>query len=229
MKNRLKALAEKNWIWSASAFVIPFVVCVIIGVINGTYPFGDTCILHVDMYHQYCPFYMELREKITEGSSLMYSWNIGMGADFIALYAYYLSSPMNLLLVLCPKEYVIEFMTLATWVKLSLAGLFFFWFIRERFSLIGKDGKYHVPTVVPALVFSTAYAFSGFVAAYSWNIMWMDSIALAPLVVMGLEKLVKKNQPAWYYVALAASILCNYYISIMLCIFLVLYFMLLFL
>lgn len=229
MKEKYKALLKKNWIWSACAFGIPFVVSVIICAVAGVYPFGENCILHIDMYHQYCPFFMEFRDKLTEGGSLLYSWNLGLGADFTALYAYYLASPLNWLLVLCPKGLVIEFMTLTIWIKIALAGLFFFWFLKEHFGLIGKDGHYHTSTAAPAIVFSTAYAFSGFVATYSWNIMWMDSIALTPLIIMGLERLVKKNRPALYYVSLALSILCNYYISLLICIFLVIYFGLLFL
>lgn len=224
MKERYKVLLEKNWIWSALAFGIPFVVCVVICAAHGTYPFGENCILHIDMYHQYCPFFMEFREKLTEGGSLLYSWNLGLGSDFVALYAYYLASPLNWLLVLCPKNLVIEFMTITIWIKIALAGLFFFWYLGESFQLKKSDGKYRLSTGMPALIFSTAYAFSGFVATYSWNIMWMDSIALAPLIVMGLVRLVKKNQPVVYYVSLAISILSNYYISIMICIFLVLYF-----
>lgn len=224
MTERFKDLWKKNWIWSACAFGLPFVVSVIICAIAGIYPFGENCILHVDMYHQYCPFFMEFREKLREGGSLLYSWKLGLGADFVATYAYYLASPLNWLLVLCPKGLVIEFMTVTTWIKIAFAGLFFFWFLQERFQLKRNDGNYHISTVVPALVFSTAYAFSGFVAAYSWNIMWMDSIALAPLIILGLERLVKKNRPALYYISLAVSILCNYYISLIICIFLVLYF-----
>ena len=224
MKECLKDLKGKNWIWKAAAFGIPFVASVIICAANGIYPFGNNCILHIDMYHQYCPFFMEFREKLTEGGSLLYSWNLGLGADFIALYAYYLASPMNWLLILCPKGLVIEFMTLTTWIKIALVGLFFYCYLEERFRLEGRDGRYHISTSAPALVFSTAYAFSGFVATYSWNIMWMDSIALAPLIIMGLERLVKRNRPEVYYVSLALSIVCNYYISIMICLFLVLYF-----
>ena len=228
MMEWLKGLAKKNWIWSACAFGIPFVVSVLICAAAGIYPFGENCILHVDMYHQYCPFFMELQEKLTSGGSLLYSWDLGLGADFVALYAYYLASPLNWLLILCPKGLVIEFMTLTIWVKIALAGLFFFWYLKEHFKLLGKDGRYHLDTVLPAMVFSTAYAFSGFVAAYSWNIMWMDSIALVPLIILGLELLVKKNQPALYYVTLALSILCNFYISLIICIFLVIYFVILF-
>ena len=217
MKEKYKVVLEKNWIWSVLAFGIPFVVSVVICAAHGIYPFGENCILHIDMYHQYCPFFMEFRDKLANGGSLFYSWNVGLGADFIALYAYYLASPLNWLLVLCPKSLVIEFMTFTTWIKISGAGLFFFWFLAEKFSLKKSDGKYRLCTVMPALIFSTAYAFSGFVATYSWNIMWMDSIALAPLIVMGLVRLINKNDPRIYYVSLAVSILSNYYISIMIC------------
>lgn len=229
MGEKIAVLLKKNWIWSALAFTIPFVACVIICASMGIYPFGDNCILHVDMYHQYCPFFMEMQDKLTNGGSFLYSWNLGLGADFVALYAYYLASPLNWLLILCPKGLVIEFMTITIWIKIALAGLFFFWYLKEHFELVDKNGTYHISTVLPAIIFSTAYAFSGYVATYSWNIMWMDSIALAPLIILGLELLVKKNKPGLYYVSLALSILCNFYISLIICIFLVLYFAVLFL
>ena len=87
--------------------------------------------------------------------------------------------------------------------------------------LLGMDNRYHDKSFVPAFVFSTAYALSGFVAAYSWDVMWMDVVAVAPLAIVGLEKLVRDKKPVLYYVSLALCILSNYYLSIMLCIFLV--------
>jgi uncharacterized membrane protein YfhO len=171
---------------------------------------------------------MELQEKLTSGGSLLYSWNLGLGSDFISLYAYYLASPLNWLLVLCPQQFVIEFMTLITVVKIALGGLFFFWYLKEHFLLVGKDDRYHGNTVLAALVFSTAFAFSGYVATYSWNIMWMDAVVLTPLIILGLERLVKKNKPALYYVSLSVAIISNFYISMIICIFLVLYFIILF-
>ncbi len=217
-------LLNKNWIWSIIAFGIPFAVSILICAGCGIYPFGENCILHVDMYHQYCPFFMELHEKLTTGGSLFFSWNLGLGSDFLSTFAYYLASPLNWFVAFVPKAFVIEYMTFITWVKIALGGMFFFWFLRERFPIVGKDGRYHMHTVLPALVFSTAYAFSGFVAAYSWNIMWMDAVALAPLIIMGLEQLVKKNKVMVYYVSLSVAILSNFYISLIICIFLVLYF-----
>ena len=95
-----------------TAFLIPFFICIIICIGNGVYPFGDYCLLHMDLYHQYLPFFNELWEKLRNGASLMYTWNIGLGSDFVSVFAYYLASPLNWLVVLFPKSHIIEFIEL---------------------------------------------------------------------------------------------------------------------
>ena len=226
--NQMKRFAQSKAFPYIAAFGLPFFICVIICIGNGVYPFGDNCILHIDMYHQYCPFFTEFLNKLQSGGSLQYSWNLGLGSDFASLYAYYLASPLNFLILLCPKSHVIEFMTLLIILKISASGLTFFLYIRHHYKLVGKDGRMHKNQVIPAIVFSTAYALSGFVAAYSWDIMWMDCIALFPLIMIGLERLVQEKKAGLYYITLALCIFCNYYISIMICIFLVFAFVLLF-
>lgn len=200
-----------------AAFFLPLLISVLVCMDHSVYPFGEECILHVDMYHQYCPFFTELMQKLKSGSSLLYSFHIGLGSDFTSLMAYYLASPMNWLLLLCPKNHVIEFMTILILLKIALSGLTFGYYLKEHF---GKND-------VSLSLFATAYALSGFVAAYNWNIMWMDCIFLTPLIILGLERLVKEEKCILYTITLALSILTNYYISIMICLFLVLYFVIL--
>ena len=197
-----------------AAFLIPLFIGIIVCIDHGVYPFGERSILKVDMYHQYAPFFSELREKLQNGESLMYSFNIGLGADFISLYAYYLASPLNWLLLLCPEKSVLEFMALLTLLKLALSGLTFGYYLKCHYKI--NDWALSV--------FGAAYALSGYVAAYSWNIMWTDCVVLLPLIILGVERLVKEGDGRLYYISLAVSILSNYYISIMICIFLVLYF-----
>ena len=131
---------KKNCYWYALAFFLQLFVTSVICIANGVYPFGENCILHVDMYHQYCPFFTEFADKLQNGKSLMFSWRQGMGADFVALYAYYLASPLNWLLVLWPKSYVIEFMTLTILFKIALAGLCMYGYLNYRFRL-GKKAN----------------------------------------------------------------------------------------
>ena len=224
-----------------AAFCIPLLITLIICVNREIYPFGDQCMLHIDMYHQYCPFFTELMEKLKTGGSPFYSWNIGLGADFVSLYAYYLASPLNWLLILWPRGYVIEFMTALSILKIALSGLTFTYYLGEHF-LVWQDAgnaaavirtekktAVRLPADVAsyaAAVCGAAYALCAFMAAYAWNLMWTDCMVLAPLVILGLERLIRDNRPGLYYVSLAVCILSNYYISIMICIFLVLWFLL---
>ena len=224
-----------------AAFCIPLLITLIICVNREIYPFGDQCMLHIDMYHQYCPFFTELMEKLKTGGSPFYSWNIGLGADFVSLYAYYLASPLNRLLILWPRGYVIEFMTALSILKIALSGLTFTYYLGEHFPVWQDAGNaaavirtekktaMRLPADVAsyaAAVCGAAYALCAFMAAYAWNLMWTDCMVLAPLVILGLERLIRDNRPGLYYVSLAVCILSNYYISIMICIFLVLWFLL---
>lgn len=59
---------------------------------------------------------------------------------------------------------------------------------------------------------------------YSWDIMWLDAIALMPLVILGLHRMVRDGKFLLYTLALAGSLICNYYIALFVCIFTALYF-----
>ena len=197
-----------------AAFWIPVAIMIIIFIQREIFPFGDNSFLRTDMYHQYAPFFSEFHHKLRTGGSLLYSWDVGGGVNFAALYAYYLASPVNWLIVLCPKAYIIEFMTYMIVFKIGLAGLTFTWYLRKH----GRAGSFG------AAFFGIFYALSGYMAAYSWNIMWLDCIWLFPLIMLGLERLVKEKKGLLYGVTLGLSILSNYYISIMICLFMVIYF-----
>ena len=197
-----------------AAFVVPVLIMIIIFIQRGIFPFGEESFLRTDMYHQYAPFFSEFQYKLTHGGSLLYSWDVGMGVNFSALYAYYLASPINWLLILCPKGLIIEFMTYTIVLKIGLAGLTMAWYLRRRCGT--RD--------FGVAFFGIFYALSGYMAAYSWNIMWLDCIWLFPVIMLGLERLVKDKKPLLYCISLGLSILSNYYISIMICIFMVIYF-----
>ncbi len=78
------------------SFFLPAFILLIIFIVQKIYPFGERSFLHIDMYHQYFPFLVEFYHKLKNGESLFFSWNTGIGSNFIALYAYYLASPSQL-------------------------------------------------------------------------------------------------------------------------------------
>ncbi len=197
------------------AFLLPVVIVSMILVINRVYPFGEECFLRTDMYHQYAPFMSEFRHKLQNGGSLLYSWDVGLGVNFVALYAYYLASPLNWFVVLVDEAFVIEFIMLMVVLKIGLCGLSMAFYLMRH----GRGGY-----DLGVILFSVFYALSGYMCAYYWNIMWLDCIVLFPLVILGMERLVRGKAGGLYTLALGLSILSNYYISIMTCIFLCMYF-----
>lgn len=196
------------------AFALPVIIMIAIFIERGIFPFGENSFLRTDMYHQYAPFFAEMKYKLAHGGSLFYSWNIGMGVNFSALYAYYLASPLNWLVALVPQNHVIEFMTYLIVFKIGLSGLSFSYYLSRHSK--GEDAGIGF--------FGIFYALSGYMAAYSWNIMWLDCIWLFPLICLGAERLVFRKKRLLYTITLGLSILSNYYISIMVCIFLIFYF-----
>lgn len=199
------------------SFLVPALIMLVIFIIRKIYPFGERSFLHIDMYHQYFPFLVEFYHKLKNGESLFFSWNTGIGSNFVALYVYYLASPFNWLCVLVPEKFLMEFLSYMVVVKTGLCGLTFTYYFRKHF----RSDSWII------LCFALFYALSGFMAAYNWDVMWLDVVVLAPLIILGIERLVYEGKCYMYCITLGLSILSNYYLSIMLCIFLVLYFIVL--
>ncbi len=221
MKNRLGITRNKTPSSAAILLMgtaIPFLLYFIIYLFAGVFPFGDKIILDADSFHQYLPFLTEFRRKLVSGSPLFYSFSGGLGYDFWATIAYYAASPLNLLLVLIPEAHVCDFMTWMIVLKASICGGIFAWYLHNQ----NSDTPYF------AVALGTVYAFSGYIVSYKYNLMWLDSIAVVPLVMYGLEKLVREKHVACYLLSLFYAIWCNYYIGYMICIFSCLYLVFLF-
>ncbi|MFQ8601647.1 MAG: YfhO family protein [Anaerovoracaceae bacterium] len=197
-----------------AAFVIPVFIVLIAFLTEGIYPFGENQIAVIDMYHQYVPFLSELQYKLQEGGSLFYTWNGAGGSNFWNLISYYGASPLNLLLAVIPKKFIMEGVTLILLIKIGLAGSFMAVYLKN----INKTGSMAV------VGFSTLYALCSYVMAYYWCIMWIDAVALLPLCILGLNRLIDSGRTVMYTVTLALIIFINYYTAIMVCIFIMFYY-----
>ena len=107
------------------AFCIPFGMMLLLMILKDVTPFGSRLMLYSDEWHQYYPFFKAYRLAILRGENLLYSWNVGMGMDYIGQISYYLASPLNLFSLLLPDSMVLTYFTMLMPIKLGLAGLFF--------------------------------------------------------------------------------------------------------
>ncbi len=196
------------------SLLLPPFILEIAYAIQGVFPFGGSCLLIIDLYHQYTPFLSDLQGKYRSFSSLFYSWSGGLGTNYLPMFAYYMASPLNLLTVLFPKNGITEAILVLTLLKAGLAGGCFSIYLK------GVHKKQNLATIA----FSLLYALSGYFLAYSWNIMWMDIIYLTPLLMLGLVKLVRDGRGLFFCVILTAILFSNFYIAFFVCIFLVFYY-----
>lgn len=179
-------------------------------------PFGGKCLVVVDGVHQYLPFFSEYQEKLQNFGSMQYTFDVGLGNNFLSLWSYYLSSPFNLIIILCAKSQLPMALNIIISIKIVLASLCFAYFLMHA----GRK-----PVKNPGIiVFSLFYAFSSYVVGYYWNLMWLDCIFIFPIIILGMEKMFTKKDSRMYILALLYSFICNYYISFMICAFLVLWF-----
>ena len=211
---RLPDPRKRKWNFTALAFLFPFVGMLLVMLISGYKPFGQYSMLYSDMYHQYYPFFVAFRRSLRTGQSLLYNWSIGMGIDYLGLISYYLASPLNLLSVLVPEKLLLSYFSLLMPIKLGLAGLFFALMLRK---LYGKND-------FSITVFGGLYALCAWALGYQWNVMWLDSFALLPLVVLGEIALLREKRFFLYTAALFFAVFSNYYVGFFVCVFVALVF-----
>lgn len=190
-------------------FLIPAILMTIAFAIQKLSPFGDQQILVVDLWHQYYPFLVDFQETLRHGGSLLYSWSVGLGVNFVALMSYYIAGPINLLCVFIPEAFLREFLMFAVVVRIGLASMFFSMFLRYTFKI----------NSIAISFFGTMFGLCAFFMGYYWNVIWLDTVAITPLVIMGMVALMREGKFKLYTISLAIAIVSNYYIALFLCYF----------
>lgn len=196
------------------SFLVPFLIMLIVFIKAGIHPAGDKQILVIDFWHQYFPFISELQDKLQNGGSLLYTLRSGLGQNFLGIMSYYTASPLNFLALLVPEAYLRDFLALLVCIKIGCAGLFMGMFLKHVF----KRNDFSI------VLFSIPYALCAFMMGYYWNIMWLDTVALMPLVALGVHYLIKDGKFKLYTISLAVAFFSNFYIGFFLCVFIALYF-----
>ncbi len=178
------------------------------------FPFGETTILRMDLYHQYGPLFAEFYDRVMNLRSFMYSWNTGLGSPFLGNYFNYLSSPAAFIILILGHRNMPESIAGMILLKAALASGAFTYYLKK------SQGRHDFTTAA----FGVLYSMCGYFVAYYWNVMWIDAMVYFPLVVYGIERIINKRKPSVYIAFLALTLWSNYYMGYMTCIFSVLYF-----
>ena len=182
--------------------------------LGGIYPFGDHSILTGDMDLEFVNFYAYFINTFRSKSDWTYMLAKTLGGDFPGLAAFQLHDPLLLILFFFPGEKIAAGIELVFTLQVSLASL------SMSVLLNGRIKRSWL-----SLLFSVAYAFSGFFFGYLVLTIYFGCLALLPILVhFFLKYLDDKRYLVPYVLLTVLYIYMNFHMGFMLVIFLCLLF-----
>ncbi|MEG2174763.1 MAG: YfhO family protein, partial [Oscillospiraceae bacterium] len=181
--------------------------------LGGLYPFGDCTLAWCDMQQQVVPLWMQLSDMLQGEVSPLYSLRAAGGMSLWGVLLFFVASPLSLLSVFWEKGDMLLFANVMTLLKLGCCAATSAWFFHKRYE------KLALPTVC---ALSLGYAFSGYSMMYYQNSVWLDVMALFPLLLLSMEGLRRRGGGLSYGILLTLCIVTNYYLSYAILIFLAL-------
>lgn len=193
------------------SFFLPVAIYFIVLMILGVWPNGTKTVIFMDMKDEYIEYLASLRMSLNQDSTLFFSWSHSLGGDMLGLYAFYSGGMLALLSFLFPVMKIYQSAMLIELVAVGLSGLsiavFFEWGFQE------KKGNY------ATIAFSICYALMSYNMVYSNCFFWLDGCIFLPLILLGIEQILKGKKGGFFYAMLLLSMFNNYYTAYMICIF----------
>lgn len=122
---------------------------------------------------------------IKTGEFVMYDTNTFLGVDNLGANTfYYLFNPFFLPILLVPRQFIPQGMAILTIFKMAACGMTFFLYMRY----LGASRK-------ASKITGLAYAFCGWITWYLWFNHFTDVAIVLPLILLGVEIVLKEKKP----------------------------------
>ncbi|MCL1904430.1 MAG: YfhO family protein [Oscillospiraceae bacterium] len=240
MKNKQRRLLKTRSMYKY--FISPVIVMLIyllIFALKGIYPFGERIIDVWDMTQMNVPIYYHLWDFLHGSKALFFDWYSGLSinmAESVGIVS--LLSPFNLFFFFVSREKLHLSMGLFTILKLMAAAATMYFFLKKTYvksfclsyvKIRPSDEQSPSFGLISCFalsefwlnIFSLSYAFSGYAIMYYSNSQWLDIMAIFPLLMHSLYKLLrgKKGGTLYYIIMLCVCLIINMYISMMVLLF----------
>ena len=137
----------------------------------------------------------------TTGEFVLYDTNTFLGANNIGSNSfYYLLDPFFLPILLFPRQFIAQGMAIMTIFKIAGAGMTFYLYLRY----MGASRR-------ASKIAGIAYAFSGWTAWYLWFNHFTDITIAFPLMLLGVEKVLKEKKPWVLMLSICLMGFVNYF------------------
>jgi uncharacterized membrane protein YfhO len=166
-KNKCVTMFSEYW-YILIAALIPAVLVYLMYVAKGLYPFGNGCVLVLDLNGQYVYFFEALRNFVVNGdTSIIYSFSRALGGEFMGIYEYYIASPFSYLVCLFPEDRMCEALLFMFMVKAGMCAVTMAIYLHQAEKRINRIG---------IIAFSVMYAICVFIACENSSNVFGDSV-----------------------------------------------------
>lgn len=185
------------------AFACTAAIVLVLMNLLGFAPFGGLSVANDDAVIQYLDFFAYLQRLLAGDASWTFSFDKGLGGNVFAVLTYYLFSPLNILIVLFERTELHSFYALLVVLKLSLSSSTMALYLINRFDRQLSCGM--------TFLLSCSFGLMQYNLEQAKNIMWLDGVWLLPLILLGLDRLRRRNDPLLFTLSAAVSIVFNWY------------------
>lgn len=211
MKGEVGRMKKRDYLYN---LCITILILGAVFALKNLFPFGSETIIWEDMGGQITPMYYQFYDAVRNGSSLFISYSAGNGVNFLGNMGYYIISPFTLLVLAFPRDMIPQAVNVIMILKIAACSFTFLYAIKKISPKLGNGW---------AILFSNMYAFSSYIMCLYLIPNFIDTVYLFPLLVLGMMYLLQ-GKPKLYLGILTASLIMNFYLSLIVLIFVVLAF-----
>ena len=208
----MKEKIKKQLYWLLPA-IITVLIVLIVYIIKGVYPFGDSNIAYYDMNQVYIPSYARMYEVFHGKDSLLFDWLEGAGMDMTSSFQGYVLNPFNWFFFFIKPEYVLNFMSLFLVIKLVFTSISISYYTKK---------VYELPLQI-SVVLSLLYTFSGYTIQYYTNIFFLDAVMVLPMIILSIRSMYQTKKVVSYILFMTWLLAISAYQGFMMLLFVLFY------
>ena len=170
-------------------------------------PFGDNSLAISDGNALYLNYMGYVSQVLKGQEGILFSFSKGIGGNMMGSWGWFLLNPYFALFAFTDVINYMQTFTFVSLLNFCTCGLTMYILLKDTYGHKGSN-----------LIFSTAYALNGFLVANVFQMNFFAVIPVLPIMVLGLRRILKDQNPVVYILSIAYGLLMNFYFGFMLCV-----------
>lgn len=195
--------------------LIPWLLILVHSIVRQSWPMGNGSILTGEAGEIYYQMYVELWNKVHNGETLFYTWNAGLGMDFLLNLFRYMMSPLTVLILIFPKDMISNMLQFGMVMKWSLTGVTMLYYLLHT-----KNNQLDEHKRLVSITLTMAYCLGNVMITNIAHVAWMDAIVVFPILLLLEEKMIEGKGFKRFFVLTAFCLVSGFPIAVPMILFL---------